>query len=354
MGIAEELRDDLNRGGIEAVRALVGTAETYNLECKSQLDESQASLRQFSKAASAFANTEGGVILWGVDARLDPETRLDMISGAPLVEFPERLVDWLTRKTSGALFPAVPGIQHFAVLDDGGNRGVVLTYVPASLSPPHQATHSSRQYFVRTQSASEPMHHSLIASMFGRRPAPRAEVLVTVLELENSRPGGTTLKLQFSVANRGLVPARSPYFTIRSHPESWNYGKTHLENTGLSSMHFLNHRQYGVSEIDGTATGTDSSVVAPGGAMPACTARMPLLHPFEGRAVLLGTSGAAETTPERWRLEFAMALVPDVLKRLDYKTYKRWEAEEAIAALLSPETLTGGRYCHDLAQVQLD
>jgi hypothetical protein len=88
--------------------------------------------KNFAKALSGFANSAGGVIIWGVDARKTPDGVDAACELRPLASA-ATLVSRLNQLTGEYVAPTVLGVRHRAILLSGPS-GVV-----ASLS--HNTSH---------------------------------------------------------------------------------------------------------------------------------------------------------------------------------------------------------------------
>jgi predicted HTH transcriptional regulator len=175
------------------------------------VDENKV-VEELSKQLSAFANSDGGVLVCGVTNPLDhkprqvddggitiamkrPNTREwleDIIPG--LVEFPlKRFNVYTLTKTAGA--PQLP--------DD---RCIILVDIPASDDAPHQAR--DQRYYTRVGGKSRPIGHRLVSDIFHRRSHPKLSFKVKIVETID-----TKLKVFVNVRNHGKVVPQN-YATI--------------------------------------------------------------------------------------------------------------------------------------------
>jgi Putative DNA-binding domain len=113
-------------------------------------------LNILSRAISGFSNSEGGVIVWGVDATVaDAKKPIDNVS---------RFVRWLDNSVSGLSIPAHPKIQNHAIRIGSGD-GFAVTLIPRSNLTPHRAS-SDDQYYMRRNSNFVPIPHRVLSLMF--------------------------------------------------------------------------------------------------------------------------------------------------------------------------------------------
>jgi|ERR1035437_2410496 hypothetical protein len=133
----------------------------------------QADKENFARAVCGFANSEGGVIVWGVDCRNDPQ-RGDVPGTKHPIRNVKRFLSYLEGATSGCSLPPHDGVRHHAIESAGTKNGFVVTFVPKSMFAPHQCIVGKYKdrYYVRVGSNFEIASHGLLAGMFGRQPVP--------------------------------------------------------------------------------------------------------------------------------------------------------------------------------------
>ena len=119
MGRAEDLFSRFVVHGQAAVDALIQdrAAEELFLDFKRSADNGsgsklhQSDRNNLAKAISGFGNSEGGVVVWGVDCRNVPASG-DVASARVPIKDPKRFVSWLEGAVSGCTVPAHSGVRH--------------------------------------------------------------------------------------------------------------------------------------------------------------------------------------------------------------------------------------------------
>ncbi len=206
--MAKTLREWFDSLSAEGIEDLVGQPETPTLECKlyetgdprQTVDQRNESLRKYlAEIVSGFANSEGGVCVWGLRAR--EREGVDRIEGTQPIEAPERLRSYLDNLTPHAVTPAVVGVEHRAIVRSDG-RGYVATFVPESDAGPHMARFFVDRYMERSATCMVAMGHYRVADMFGRRARPRFDVAAVVV-----RPN----YYRIAITNSGRGAMRAPY-----------------------------------------------------------------------------------------------------------------------------------------------
>lgn len=195
--------------GLERMKA-DGRQESLHLEFKQKnpktpdLDKDLKG--KVSKVISGFANTEGGVLLLGVNSQRPGAEGPDVMTG--LVPTPQaaNFQDALNRHLVEITTPTVQGIETVVIQHESGDgSGIVALYVPESLGKPHRATigdDSSGRYFMRTESSTVIIPHSLLATLFAQVTPP---ILRMVARFDPSERGDT---VRLWVMNKGRGAAR--------------------------------------------------------------------------------------------------------------------------------------------------
>ena len=134
MGRAEDLFNRIVKEGEKAIDDFITDrqSEELFLDFKRSADDGKGKKLHdtdrgnLSKAISGFGNSEGGVVVWGVDCRNDA-AQGDVAQYKVSIENPQRFVSRLEGAVSGCTIPAHPHIQHHPVEK--------LLPTPALLSP---------------------------------------------------------------------------------------------------------------------------------------------------------------------------------------------------------------------------
>ena len=173
MSRADDLFDRLVAGGEPEVLAFIAqpVTEELFLDYKCSADNGGGNAlhnrdrANLAKAISGFGNSEGGVIVWGVDCRQDPV--LGDVPDQPVhIQNPTRFKSWLEQATSGLTVPAHNGVRHHPIVP-----GFVVTLIPSGAHAPYQ-TVNDQSYYIRAGSSFVRAPHAVLAGLFGRRPQP--------------------------------------------------------------------------------------------------------------------------------------------------------------------------------------
>lgn len=228
MGRAEDLFERISSSGEAAIDQFITDrqSEELFLDFKRSSDNgSGARLHDrdrdnLAKAISGFANSEGGVIVWGVDCRPNQELG-DVAAAKTSVQNPRRFKSWLENAVSGLTLPPHPGVLHLAVEGAGDHLGFVATYIPKSHMAPHQCLRPP-QYYMRAGSNFEPVPHGVLAGMFGRSPQPVIFHMWSAPPAELDQNGRAKFKIGLLLTNRSPVIARDVYLSVTVFPPGGN------------------------------------------------------------------------------------------------------------------------------------
>ncbi|MDM9629593.1 ATP-binding protein [Rhizobium sp. S152] len=209
--------EELIAGAEAAIQGLIGKQETLQLEFKANDHRdpifhdgilTKSGRRMLAKEASAFANSAGGVIVFGVDCRtangVDQAERLTPISSIMRAETSVR------DAAAELLQPRHDGIRVATIsTTEDQTSGFVIVDVPRSDRRPHRAEAvDQKQYFKRAGSRSYPMEHFDIEDAFRRSASPSLSLKIAIKRYMTMHPQAD-YHLQLALANDGEVSAKS-------------------------------------------------------------------------------------------------------------------------------------------------
>ena len=218
---AKDLFDRIVHEGLNAIQAYIQTrkSEELFLDFKRSSDNGSGTKlstndrKNLSKAISGFGNSEGGIVVWGVDCS-DLGDGADVASAEVPIVNPTRFCGWLENVVSGCTIPPHSGVVNHTI-QKTDEEGFVVTYIPKSNHSPHQML-PKQQYYIRAGSSFVPTPHDVLAGMFGKRPQPHVfhNYILGLAVVE-----GTTLKFSVGIAacNEGPGIASDVYVTSMMH-----------------------------------------------------------------------------------------------------------------------------------------
>jgi len=212
--------------------------------------------KNLAKCISGFGNSEGGVVVWGVECSRDVEIG-DVAKAKVKVKNVYRFLSWLENAISGCTIPSHNKVRNHIISVDKNGDGFIATYIPKSDQAPLMSTVGNNIY-IRSGSNNVPAPYSVIAGMFGRRPQPNVELLIqdkSLEVIENTdedilypqsidNPPEKSVKISFSIKgrNESNVIARELYLSCNVTSTGSEYNK----------VRFLNYNQMDyIPNLDG-------------------------------------------------------------------------------------------------------
>lgn len=200
--------------------------------------------KNLAKGISGFGNSEGGVIVWGVECSRDCDIG-DVAKAKVKVRNVHRFLSWLENAISGCTIPSHNRVRNHIISVDKNGDGFIATYIPKSELAPLMTTMGNNIY-IRSGSNNVPAPYSVIAGMFGKRPQPNVELIIADKNLEVldnavedmvyppslDNPPEKYLRLSFSICgeNDSNVIARELYLSCSSTSKGGEYNKVRFSN----------------------------------------------------------------------------------------------------------------------------
>jgi len=216
--------------------------ENLNIEFKTVGNANLANRddkENYAKALSGFANSDGGLVIWGILARKNNQG----INCAVQLKEIEQLSLFLSRlnELEGQYVnPRIDGVRHKKIEADS-NRGIAITLVPPSDIGPHMAKAGIDRYYKRSGDSFYRMEHFDIEDMFGRRKKPILSLYTSIkANLQSSGPEGRMFEVHviFGLKNEGRGLAKYIYLAVGVNLPYvvYEWGLDRTSNIGLRSL----------------------------------------------------------------------------------------------------------------------
>jgi hypothetical protein len=167
---------------------------------KDKMDPDRRVKAIWSECLGAFANSSGGILIWGIKA---PNK---MAEGTDLVTDAKSLEDRLRVLSNDAVDPPILGIEVRAIISKATPNGFVICYVPASDFSPHRSKWADREYYLRAQDGNRPIPTAILRRMFYPRTLPLVVPLATAAAVLGSDEF-LHLQMRVDLKNRGMASA---------------------------------------------------------------------------------------------------------------------------------------------------
>lgn len=165
--------------------------------------------QKWSEALSGFGNTEGGVLIWGVEAKPDPVSKLDKVTKIVLCPDVCAMENLLRKSLHEAVDPPISGVQIVAVPGPDGKSGFVVCLIPQGQYQPHRAEQAGKAFFIRIGESFKVPAVSLLRTMFFSKEKPHL-----VPSLYRNPTDGDVLRYGIQLENRGAASAENIFIRI--------------------------------------------------------------------------------------------------------------------------------------------
>jgi len=221
MARAEDIFERICKDGEDVINEFILTRKSEELfldfkrsadnGCGRRLD--QRDRNNLAKAISGFGNSQGGVIVWGIDCS-KAKDNADVANAKIPIENVNRFVSWLENAVSGCTIPPHVGVQNHPININSAGDGFVATLIPKSIHTPHQVV-GTYKYLIRAGSSFVPTPHDVLAGMFGRRPQPHVYHMFVYRPAELIVDKHLTVEIEIELRNDGPGIASDLFVSIR-------------------------------------------------------------------------------------------------------------------------------------------
>jgi schlafen family protein len=212
-----------------------------SLDVKAGADENDV-LNELAKQLSAFANTGGGQIIYGVE-----DDGTIGLGGVSVDMKPGGTKEWLERKIPGLTEYELAGfgVHEFEPKSSGSQiasgKALYVVDVPDSEGAPHQSVRD-KKYYIRNGSQSVPARHKLIEDIRNRLKHPRVVLAgVTTENVKVNQPTGDPqsfsldIILLIALFNYGPLKSSDTFVSLNPGAGSFRFGYDKEAATGITA-----------------------------------------------------------------------------------------------------------------------
>ncbi|WP_264453508.1 helix-turn-helix domain-containing protein [Paenibacillus polymyxa] len=224
----------------------------------------------FAKALSGFSNADGGILVWGIEARSVNKDEPDVAGEMKPIKHLKKFLTDLNSLVSDAIVPLNTGIQNIAIFindDPLKDEGFIVSFVPSSDKPPHRAMCKDNKYYTRAGDNFILMEHYMLEDAFGRRQKPKLEFFYKLRNSTNmtfDRDGDVYFKVLIGIKNTGKYIATYPSMMLKPKRGV----RISYENLDIHSLNWKNQSEFGGSQL---FTGGVDNVIHPGTTLEVCS-----------------------------------------------------------------------------------
>ncbi|WHT40378.1 ATP-binding protein [Myroides sp. mNGS23_01] len=156
----------LDNYDIEFIESLIMNEieESINLDFKSAdaLSKADAKKKEISKDVSAFANSNGGIIIYGVNEINHKASELSFVNGNEFTK------EWLEQVISSTIQRNIPNLKIFPIRKSGQiEKTIYVVQIPESFEAPHIA--KDKKFYKRYNFESVAMEEYEVRNLYGKK-----------------------------------------------------------------------------------------------------------------------------------------------------------------------------------------
>jgi hypothetical protein len=165
---------------------------------------------------SAFANNEGGVMIWGIygaKGKNEQGNEVDAPNEEHLIDDLPAALTALQTFQNDALDPPLTGVVNVAIpASEDGKSGFIVSYIPNGAVRPYQARFDENRIYLRHGGSSSVASHTLVRMMCIQERAYSARVYMQTLQKVEEN----VFKCALTIENTGLLTIVNPQISIET------------------------------------------------------------------------------------------------------------------------------------------
>lgn len=236
-----DLKAYYNQIDLEEIERFIleGQEENLNLEFKTvvhpnyNLNNKEDDKKNISKTLSGFANSNGGIIIWGIKAK-ENEKKQDIATDKKPIKELTKFLNTLNRLEGQAITPVITGIEHKKI-EISDDYGFIVTFVPASDFAPHIANFANKHYYKRSGDSFYICEHYDIKDMFQRKHSAYLSLNLKNKQIRQISKDKIQIDITLSLRNTGRNYAKAPLIRVEiNQPYKFSdYGLDGNGNVGV-------------------------------------------------------------------------------------------------------------------------
>lgn len=160
------------------------------------LSKDNKAINEISKDVSAFANSDGGIIIYGLSEENHKPKERSFVDGSIFTK------EWLETKILDNIHQRIDGLIIYPIRNDGDIRKTIyVVKIPRSDSAPHMAI--DHKYYLRHNFSSIPMEEYQVREVFNRKTIPSLELIDCHFYKSDDKSDKVTYDFFASIKNNG-------------------------------------------------------------------------------------------------------------------------------------------------------
>ena len=180
--------------------------ETIYLEFKSSgaFGKTKEKRKEISKDVSAFANSAGGIIIYGL------EEEDHVAKGKSFIDGSEYTKEWIENVISSNIQRRIPGVEIIPIrFNNNVKQTIYIVKIPESIYAPHMM--KDKRYYKRHNFECSPMEEYEVRDIFNRKHIPDINLERIEPEVKKATDGKHLIKVQIRVNSNSKNSIYSTY-----------------------------------------------------------------------------------------------------------------------------------------------
>lgn len=225
----------------ESEKFFVDFKRTQRNDYRGQKTLLESDKKNFAKAISGFGNSEGGIIIWGIDASGSHD---DYAKSIIPIKGVDNFRSLLESFVSLLTLPVHKTVESFIVKKSKADSdGLVVSVIPKGNDRPYQNI-GDYKYYMRAGDSFVPVPHGVLQGMFGHSPQPNVFYMFNI----SSKPTiGENNSMQWQVGLMAVNGGLGIGEDIYGYARAWSPGENSqisLELTDTRNYDF--YKNYGI------------------------------------------------------------------------------------------------------------
>ena len=185
---------------IDSIRSFISNEieESIHIEFKSSgaLSKKDSEKKEISKDVAAFANSDGGIIIYGIEEKNHKAFAFSFIDGNEFTK------EWLEQIISSSISRNIPDIKIYPIRNESNiSESVYVVQVPSSIEAPHMSR--DKKYYKRYNFESVAMEEYEVRQLYGRKVQSKLTIDNIVIFRKSNDDDELEYEIEVDILNNG-------------------------------------------------------------------------------------------------------------------------------------------------------